>query len=125
MRSAYARLQYHKRPHSEGMRRRKKKTEGPVSVAAWPTGIKPQANDGWLRLFFSSLEPAFRVRAFYFSYLLFLCLETTSKITASKRTKPFTACCQLESTPINDMPLFKTPMKMAPTTAPPIVPDPP
>ena len=59
-------------------------------------------------------------------YLL-LCffLEITSKATAAKRTSPFTAFCQFASIPMIDIPLFRTPMKIAPITTPGTVPIPP
>ena len=53
------------------------------------------------------------------------CLETTSNITAKRRTIPLTALCQFMSTPRIDIPLFNTPMKIAPITAPVTVPVPP
>ena len=55
----------------------------------------------------------------------FFCFDTTSKITAARRTDPLTARCQFMSTPRIDIPLFSTPIKIAPTTAPPTVPVPP
>ena len=49
-----------KKAGQKGAGRRKKEAEGPVSEASWPLGFKTQANDGRLRLFFSSLGPAYR-----------------------------------------------------------------
>ena len=72
----------------------------------------------------SSLKTAVsEVPSNYFPDFFFF--DTTSKITAKRRTRPFTARCQFESTPRIDIPLLRTPMKMAPTTAPPTVPVPP
>ena len=52
-------------------------------------------------------------------------LDTTSKITAIRRTAPFTTYCQLLSRPLMDIPWLITPRRIAPTTTPPTVPLPP
>ncbi len=51
--------------------------------------------------------------------------DTTSKITAARRTAPLTTFCMLASTPISDIPRLITPISTAPTITPGTVPIPP
>ena len=61
----------------------------------------------------------------FFTIILPPRFDTTSKITAARRTTPFTTFCMLASTPISDIPRLITPIRTAPTITPGTVPIPP